>query len=696
MQQRMSFSMINPFLPFSALYPPTPVEELNSADPWMVHGNVSKTQEEDARVSSTFIQALHTQMSMPRGSLDQQVKECLEKASDSEGITKLRAKVVVFGGDEFVGYHIINALARMNKSSESQYKGMIEVVGFASSRPRFTKETPIKNYREVLLWQKHKIQLRKIDICDKEVYKKLLFGPVASGEGRRVKHRIATRRPELGGVTHIVQAGLKAENTRTTAICEQNFVDAFAEASEASSTLAEYIRNLPVVLDLSFDPLGTNLRIRKTMTKLKEAWNLINLYKETYDLNVIIINPSLILFGQLDSSNSLLRRLSRLASLDDSDRSAGDSLKGSRPFKEILESTYGLSLVPVTKLSQALAKCILGREASVVTETLASFSISGSEEKLMKIASIKNLGLTLFELITSHQRKRTLQFPKKDTRPDVQSTLGEKFTAELSDYVDWFLEHTYPNGIVLSSYFAMMQRPNGKPRLSGEGEENYISTLRRTAHLFNLMVYVWHNGLRPEFILDWETERFQFLHTDYIAADVNKGKSKHIPSAPNDLRFLYFFHHMRRVNSSLPQQYRPSHTLLTDINDVRFRKNPWNLMRRETPDRLFIGKKNGEASGDKSLQIQMRKCNFTEEERHVANAGHFRKQHSATLDPGVIGGSAGTVANFCRHLLRLLERTKQYPTCTVPAVNYVAKKYFASGIFYSHATANSDIFIVHR
>ena len=119
-------------------------------------------------------------------------------------------------------------------------------------------------------------------------------------------------------------------------------------------------------------------------------------------------------------------------------------------------------------------------------------------------------------------------------------------------------------------------------------------------------------------------------------------------------------------------------------------------MRRETPDRLFIGTKNGEASGDKSLQIQMRKCNFTVEERHIANAGHFRKQHSAILDPGVIGGSAGTVANFCRHMLRLFERTKQSPTCTVPAVNYVAKKYFTSGIFYLHATANKDTFIVHR
>ena len=245
------------------------------------------------------------------------------------------------------------------------------------------------------------------------------------------------------------------------------------------------------------------------------------------------------------------------------------------------------------------------------------------------------------------------------------------------------------NDIILTSYFTSSPDYQRTKSVS-PNRARYMLDWLVSVRDRGLKAVVFHDELDPGF-----QQRVSQFHSGisfiHVAPPLNR--------TTNDARFYAYLSYLRSHGDL-------DHLLLTDISDVRFLRNPFDLMRLLGNDWLYIGTDIDifpNMGTQQWITERLEGCFGNHSVRH-GNLHRLMSQDTV-FNAGVIGGS--------RHIMMaLLERVTQYldttpPTlnCNMPAVNYVVHRHFHKQVFtgfpltsrfFNFQSSPKGVYIVHK
>eukprot|EP00058_Branchiostoma_floridae_P006962 XP_002592450.1 hypothetical protein BRAFLDRAFT_68936 [Branchiostoma floridae] len=254
-----------------------------------------------------------------------------------------------------------------------------------------------------------------------------------------------------------------------------------------------------------------------------------------------------------------------------------------------------------------------------------------------------------------------------DNIPGFQSEI--QLDQGIQSYLHWFESHS--NGkcsqrstdVILATYFVGRQRQqhrNSRQKKPGRFEymENwYWSVIDR-----RISAVVFHDSLESEFVNRVENGFVSFQRTE-----------AHFRWNATAKYYVYLRY--------LKENSRISRVILTDISDVRFQKNPFELMDL-MGDQLYVGTDvdtfpNIAAMG--WLRKRLGSC-FNDGFRHGYDIPTIKSRYNV-YNAGVIGGSRELMLQFLEKLVAILDQTTSGVNCNLAAVNYVLHGHFDGNIY---------------
>ena len=267
--------------------------------------------------------------------------------------------------------------------------------------------------------------------------------------------------------------------------------------------------------------------------------------------------------------------------------------------------------------------------------------------------------------------------PRSNTIRSVFRIAGP---AHISD-----LEQESRFDVVLSTYFTLKKDPE-RLRYKQTNRYSYISAWHKSLTRLGLRGVVFHDGLDSSF-------------TDSIKPKLYFEKVVLGNRSLNDDRY---FHYLRYIEN----HPHLTHILMTDIADVTFFRDPFELMRM-FDHRLFIceGTKIYSTSigSSKWLRNKNRECFLSDTQLHSSIEWLFCLKPG--YNAGVIGGPRHIVLRFLRILTALLETLPVKANCNMAAVNYVVHKYFNdvaftgfpfNSIFFKYEKNPHGVYVIHK
>lgn len=145
---------------------------------------------------------------------------------------------------------------------------------------------------------------------------------------------------------------------------------------------------------------------------------------------------------------------------------------------------------------------------------------------------------------------------------------------------------------------------------------------------FNLLQYIrpwWTTinkiGLRG-------TVLYSGLNDDQVAA----ATTEHIDFVPVDPGPKHIFHERHFLVRDFVRSIDDPYIVVTDASDVAFKRDPFPLMRRPSPETLFVGREKRRIGWSRCLRNEMRQ-----------QFGRLHFPFRPVLNPGILGGSRETV-----------------------------------------------------
>ena len=245
------------------------------------------------------------------------------------------------------------------------------------------------------------------------------------------------------------------------------------------------------------------------------------------------------------------------------------------------------------------------------------------------------------------------------------------------------LEHESTLEVVLSTYFTLKKDPM-RGDYKKTNRYSYISAWHKSLTRLGLKGVVFHDGLNASF-------------TDSIKPKLYFEKVVLGKRSLNDDRY---FHYLQYVE----KHPHLTHILMTDIADVTFLRDPFELMRMFDHHLFFdegilmnrIGSNNGI-------------CNVIDEcflnDTQLNRSIEWLHQLKPSYNAGVIGGPRHIVLRFLRILTALLDTLPVKANCNMAAVNYVVHKYFNdviftgfpfNSIFYQYEKNPRGVYVIHK
>ena len=189
---------------------------------------------------------------------------------------------------------------------------------------------------------------------------------------------------------------------------------------------------------------------------------------------------------------------------------------------------------------------------------------------------------------------------------------------------------------------------------------SYISAWHKSLTKLGLRGVVFHDGLDSSFIDSVKPK----MHFEKVVL----GKR-----SLNDDRY---FHYLQYVE----KHPHLTHILMTDIADVTFKRDPFELMRM-FDHHLFPseGKLFNRIKSNGGLKQNIKECflKHTQLNSSIEWLYHLKPGYNA----GVIGGPRHIVLRFLRILTALLKTLPVKVDCNMAGVNYVVHKYFNDVVF---------------
>ena len=250
-------------------------------------------------------------------------------------------------------------------------------------------------------------------------------------------------------------------------------------------------------------------------------------------------------------------------------------------------------------------------------------------------------------------------------RLSVDGSVHDKLTGNMTAYNSSavsrrFVQDSRNGEFVFTTYFTSKMDPQ-RWTFTKANDFRYMSAWYDSLINQGLQAVIFHDGLSQEFM-------------DLIEPQVFLKKVLLGDHSMNDERFL---HYMRYIES------RPNikRVLLTDISDVVFLRNPFDLMRL-LGDRLYIGEDrliSPTVGSNGWLQNKLIKCYGLDFDEHGDTKS--LSKFSVVYNAGVIGGPRNVVLRFLRKLTTVLNTSPTNKNCNMAAVNYIAHKYFDDIVF---------------
>lgn len=244
---------------------------------------------------------------------------------------------------------------------------------------------------------------------------------------------------------------------------------------------------------------------------------------------------------------------------------------------------------------------------------------------------------------------------------------------------------TKDSSVIFTSYFTStadsQRRRQQAPNHFSYMAEFYWSLKRR-----NLRAVVFHDGLDPG-----------FQHR--VSSHYPRLTFQSVPSlrnrSTNDARFYAYFKYLVRH----PEITR---VLLTDISDVMFQHDPFELMSLLGGEWLYAGT-------DIDIYPNMRTMPWIKERlwgcfgNTSVPASEF--ELDTVYNAGTLGGSRHLVLDLLATLVTYLDSSPAYLNCNMPAVNLALHRHFfrriftgfpLSSRFLRHQTSPKGVYIVHK
>ena len=246
-----------------------------------------------------------------------------------------------------------------------------------------------------------------------------------------------------------------------------------------------------------------------------------------------------------------------------------------------------------------------------------------------------------------------------------------------------YLEQESKVDAVFSTYFTLKKDPQ-RGRYTQTNSYSYISAWHKSLTSLGLRGVVFHDGLDSNF-------------TDSINPKLYFEKVVLGNRSLNDDRYFHYLQFIER-NPHL------THILMTDISDVTFLRDPFELMRL-FDHHLFVCEDAllKDIGSSKWLHNNIKTC-FSKDAQ-LNSSIEWLNRLKPLYNAGVIGGPRHIVLRFLRMLTALLDTLPVKNDCNMAAVNYVIHKYFTdvaftgfpfNSIFFRGQKNPRGVYVIHK
>lgn len=244
------------------------------------------------------------------------------------------------------------------------------------------------------------------------------------------------------------------------------------------------------------------------------------------------------------------------------------------------------------------------------------------------------------------------------------------------------------NDVILTSYFTSREDFQRKKTMSPNRVRYMLDWLESVRDL-GMRAVVFHDQLDPGFCL-----RVMKYHpvVSFVRVPTLLNRTT------NDARFYSYL-------AYLHTQSHLSHVLLTDISDVKFQRNPFDLMRL-LGDWLYIGTDIDffpNMQSQRWISERLRGC-FGDHAPSHAPLKPLMTQDTV-FNAGVMGGSLHIILTLLELLVQYLKTTPPSLNCNMPAVNFVVHRYFHKQVFtgfpltsrfLSFQSSPKGVYVIHK
>ena len=245
------------------------------------------------------------------------------------------------------------------------------------------------------------------------------------------------------------------------------------------------------------------------------------------------------------------------------------------------------------------------------------------------------------------------------------------------------------NDVVFTSYFTSAEDYQRK-RYKSANDFRYMKDFYFSLKEMKMKAVVFHDGL---------DQGFQHrVHSYYTNVTFEKVDSLH-GRTTNDARFYAYYKYLLE-HSDITK------VLLTDISDVVFQRDPFELM-SVVGDWLYVGTDIDIFPTMASMpwiKTRLGSCfgNFTVEE---GGELHKLMKMETVYNAGTIGGSRERVLSALAVIVTYLDTTPPKLNCNMPAVNYAMHKHFFDVIFtgfplnsrfFRWQSSPKGVYIIHK
>ena len=306
-------------------------------------------------------------------------------------------------------------------------------------------------------------------------------------------------------------------------------------------------------------------------------------------------------------------------------------------------------------------------------ETITGTSLSGMMMNVSaKLKTPRHRSHKHTTTLTDNRQERILRTDNKNVNLEISSqrlsfSASTNLETGLTHYIKWFdyfrdiLHPTGKQDVILTSYFTTKADPQRHRKLRCNHFE-YMMDWYWSVMDNDLQAIIFHDGMNEKFMQKIRTKQIQFVPVTL---------SSH---STNDERFFAYLTYLKQ-NPHLQRVF------MTDISDVKFQHNPFELM-DILGDYLYIGSDIDlfpKIASMGWLTKRMATCFGVGSLEHRV-VDHI-KMLSHVYNAGVIGGSRHIVMEFLKKVTEILERTPSYSNCNMAVVNFVAQYYFRERLF---------------